>query len=152
MTKNEMKAVTEKWFKSYGFNKKGIEFIYEFDKFDLFVLFHKDRFDDYFWFVVGFRLKGDEATIMINGHPYQAYGMSMQLEISKNVHSFYYEQLDEPLYLKYLQELYNKYLLPYFEKGFEYLKVLVRKPNGGRNFSRKKPFSISQQARELILK
>lgn len=150
MTKNEIKSVTAKWFKSRGFQKNGIEFNYPFDKFDLVVLFYKDRFDEYFSFEVGFRLKGENATIMVNGHAIQAWGNKRTI-IRDELFGYYYEKWEEGEYIKCLQEIYDKYIKPYFEKEWKYLRLIANDPTCNGQFLSQEKYTVHPHAIKVIL-
>ena len=49
-------------------------------------------------------------------------------------HGFYYGELTEEQYLQLLNEMFDKYLKPYYEKGVEYLKEILL--NGDHLFER----------------
>ena len=137
MTSKEARALTKKWLKEKGFKQIKISgrnnnFIHPMGAFNVYVTFYKPWFDDCYNYEVGCYFDECEyggVTIRVldlPSNPNQFKGGISQ--------GFYYGELTEEQYLQLLDEMFDKYLKPYYEKGAAYLKEILL--NGDHLFER----------------
>jgi len=163
MTKNEIKLVAKQWFLSKGFTKGvdkafGNHFRVPLAEFDVYVMLHKDRFDEVFNFDIGFQLKNNSSGW---GHirviiPNEKYWKHITMaDGSKAVvkHNFYYEEWSKEDYTECLEKIYEIYIKPYFDLGFELLKIIAKDPTCGGKYgaSKEHPYGVHPEAVKVIL-
>ena len=132
MLKTEFKAMTKQWFLSKGFKKDTDgDFVYAFPRFEVVVMFIKDRFDEWFYFSAGFNLEGfpkvvygQEGIEVPKKYWYHYETADGAKHVSKG--AIYYEKWDKEDYRLFLEEVYNTHIRPYIEKGVKHLKALTK--------------------------
>lgn len=123
MTSKEARALTKKWLKEKGFKQikipgLGISYICPMGEFYLFIYFYKPWMGDCYRFKVGCHFEDceyGEATI-------EAANLPSNINKMNNPEGLYYGELTEEQYLRCLNEMFDKYLKPYYEEGIGYLK------------------------------
>jgi len=116
MTNNEIKAITKQWLSSKGF-KKVREMEYSctlVEQVNVVILFGRSKFSESYEFDVGFRIKGVST----------AWGW-VRTHVKNNL-SYYYEKWDKEDYLATLEQMYHKYVRPYFDLGIGYIKNIIK--------------------------
>ena len=161
MTKSEFKATTKQWLYSKGFQTmKNEKSIYPMEGFDLFVLFYKSRFDEVFYFDLGFELNGMEPPrgigqirAEIPNKKYWQYVTMADGSKHVGIESFVYEDWNKEDYLECLEKIYALYIQPYFDLGFELLKIIAKDPTCGGKFgaSKKRQYYIHPNTVKVIL-
>ena len=137
MTSKEARALTKKWLKEKGFKQikipgLGISYICSMGEFYLFIYFYKPWHDDcYFFFFFCHFTECEYGTACIRVQDLPSNPNKFKGGMS---HGFYYGELTEEQYLQLLNEMFDKYLKPYYEKGVEYLKEILL--NGDHLFER----------------
>ena len=153
MITKEANALTKKWLKEKGFKSITLKgwspastHIYPMDGFNVFITFHKDLYCYRYLFDVGFLFDGLE-------HGYGIINVR-NLPSNKNPEEreqgIFYHYLDEEQYLSCLDEMYDKYLKPYFEQGKKYLKKVAKR--GHKLFKDQRDYSymIAGDARQKL--
>lgn len=121
------KKIVFKWLKEKGFKRIIIpgsgpfDYVHSLDEFSVLISFYKERFSERFIFDVGCYFADCEcgyATIDVRGLPSNCNSKHIEQGI-------YYGELNEEQLLKCLNEMFDKYLKPYYVKGKEYLKEIV---------------------------
>ena len=133
MTTKEARTLIKKWLKEREFKPVKIpgsssDYIHSLGEFYTYITFYKDRFADAYIFEVGCYFDDCEygyATIRV-------------LDLPSNTHLFkghsqglYYGEgeLSEAQFLQCLDEMFDKYLKPYYEQGKKYLKYIILHEN-----------------------
>lgn len=149
MTNKEAKNVIFKWLKERDFKRITIpgglpyNFVYPLGDFNVMMSFYKDRFDDYFMFYVGCHFdncKYGDALIRV-------YDIPSNKNKDENPQGFYYGELTEDQLIQCLNEIFDRYLKPYYEQGNKYLKEIVL-----NEFQFNSRYSIERDARDKINK
>lgn len=111
------------------------------------ISFYKNRFDDNFFFHVGCHFDNcqyGDATIPVrdlSSNPHK-------LEDGKSLGLYYGEgELTEEQLIQCLNEIFDRYLKPYYEQGNKYLKEIVL-----NEFQFNSRYSIERDARDKINK
>lgn len=134
MTNKEAKAVIFKWLKDRDFtrikipgNSGAFDYIHSLGEFNVLISFFKNRFDDNFFFQVGCYFDNCEygyATIRVKdlkSNPHKIKG-------NHSLGLYYGEgELTEEQLIQCLNEMFDKYLRPYYVQGKKYLKEIVLK-------------------------
>ena len=129
MTYKEAKAVIFKWLKERDFKRITIpgggpfDYAHPLGDFSTLISFYKDRFDDYLIFEVGCYFDDCQygyATIRV-------YDIPSNKNKDENPQGFYYGELTEEQLIQCLNEIFDKYLKPYYEQGNKYLKEILLK-------------------------
>ena len=143
----EAKKIIFKWLREKGFKRIIIpgsgpfDYVHSLDEFSVLISFYKERFSDSFIFDVGCYFADCEygyATIDVRDLPSNQNSMN-------NPQGGYYGELNEDQLLKCLNEMFDKYLKPYYVKGKEYLKEIVL-----NEFQLNGRYSIAKGARQKI--
>lgn len=98
-------------------------YVHTFDGFSVLIEFFKDRFNDDFVFHAGCYFDDCEygdATIRVTNLPSNTHKLKNGFSLG-----LYYGELTEEQFLRCLDEMFDKYLKPYYEKGKEYLKEII---------------------------
>lgn len=149
MTNKEAKAVIFKWLKDRDFTRIKIpggapySYIHSLGDFNVMISFYKDRFDEYFIFNVGCYFDNCEYGEALIG----VFDIPSNKNKAKNRQGFYYGELTEEQLIQCLNEIFDKYLKPYYEQGKKYLKKIVL-----NEFQFNSRYSIERDAREKINK
>lgn len=129
MTNKEAKAVIFKWLKDRDFTRIKIpggapySYIHSLGEFNVMFSFYKDRFDEYFIFNVGCYFDNCEYGEALIG----VFDIPSNKNKAKNRQGFYYGELTEEQLIQCLNEIFDKYLKPYYEQGKKYLKEIILK-------------------------
>lgn len=127
MTYKEAKKVLSEWLKERGFERIQIpggapyNYVHPLGEFSVLISFYKDRFAEYLIFNVGCHFDDCEygdATVNVRN-------LTCNVNKENNRQGFYYEENTEEAFIDYLNEMFDKYLKPYYEKGKAYLKEIV---------------------------
>ena len=123
----EAKKIIFKWLREKGFKRIIIpgsgpfDYVHSLDEFSVLISFYKERFSERFIFDVGCYFpdcKYGYATIDVRSLPSNYNSKYIEQGI-------YYGELNGEQLLKCLNEMFDKYLKPYYVKGKEYLKEIV---------------------------
>ncbi len=154
MTNKEAKAVIFKWLKDRDFtrikipgNSGAFDYIHSLGEFNVLISFYKDRFNESYIFEVGCYFdycEYGEATIRVLDLPSNSHlrkGHSQGLYYGEG-------ELTEEQLIQCLNEMFDKYLKPYYVQGKKYLKEIILKESTlfGEGYS------IAKGAREEINK
>ena len=153
MTYKEAKAVIFKCLKEKDFKRITIpgggpfDYVHSLGDFNVLISFYKNRFDDNFFFHVGCHFDNcqyGDATIPVrdlSSNPHK-------LEDGKSLGLYYGEgELTEEQLIQCLNEIFDRYLKPYYEQGNKYLKEIVL-----NEFQFNSRYSIERDARDKINK
>jgi len=159
MTKSEINRTTKQWLYFKGFQKgKYNTYACPLDGFDARVLFYKDRFREVYYIDVGFILRDDpngwgQMRAMNQDSKYWHYGEMADGKKYIEKASFYYEQWNKDDYIQCLDKIYDVYIKPYFELGFELLKTIAKDPTCGGKYgaSQENPYFVHPHAVAKIL-
>lgn len=162
MTIKEAKAATTKWLKSKGFRPVKIHgrlpnlYLHSikniFEDFNVMIGFYKDRFGDYYLFDVGCLFENvnyGKASIGVRSIPSNKEKILKMADgrTIRNTQAFYYGDMTEDEYLKCLDEIFEKYLKPFYEQGVNYLReIILNESLFGEGYS------IERDARDIINK
>lgn len=161
MSNNEIKKITFEWLKSKGFEKGGDDYksfgncyIYSLSKFDIYIIFNKDRFSESYFFEIGFKVKD-----ILNGWGHVRARVPKSVSCTtadKNgIYGYNYEEWSEQDYKNCLEKMYDIYIVPYLKQGIEMLKTIIKNPTsaGGQfGVTKDTPYIIHRNAIEEILK
>lgn len=154
MTKNEAKKIIIKWLKDRDFQRimpPGCDgancYAHSMGEYYTYIEFYKDRFCESYLFEAGCYFADCEyghATTRVynlpsNPHIYEN-GLSQEI---------YYEEISEEILIRCLNEMFDKYLKPYYEKGTKYLKTILKKE---KRLFKEDSYHISRGARDKINK
>ena len=97
------------------------------EEFNVLVSYFKDRFDNDLIFHVGCHFDDCEygdATIRVINLPSNKHKIKKDFSLG-----LYFEELTEEDFLRCLDEMFEKYLKPYYDKGKNYLKEIILNPS-----------------------
>lgn len=143
----EAKKIIFKWLKEKEFKRVIIpgagpfDYVHSLGEFSVLISFYKERFSESFIFDVGCYFDDCEygyATIDVRN-------LSSNQNSINNPQGIYYGELNGEQLLNCLDEMFDKYLNPYYVKGKEYLKEIVL-----NEFQFDGKYSIAKGARQKI--
>ena len=133
MTKQDFKRTTKDWILSKKFKKPDHVYLYYLEKFDIYFYWDKSNVAEIFGLYVGFQLhngpeevnwavKQVEVTNKKYWKPILMGDGSTQIFKS----NFYYEDWTKEDYLEELEEVYKRYIQPYFDLGIKHVKTIAK--------------------------
>ena len=154
MTYSEAKKTILKWLKDRDFQKhvspdtKGNNCYKHFmGEFYTYIDFYKDRFSERILFNAGcyFDCEHGYATTRVYNLP-SSPPHTYHKGLSQGI---YYEEISEEILIRCLNEMFDKYLKPYYEQGTKYLKTILVKE---KTLFKEDYYHISGGARDKINK
>ncbi len=121
MTKNEIKAITGKYFIGLGFVKERDWYNYVCEKFYVSILFKHSPYEQSYEICIELCIPDIRSDI---GY-YGGIGTPC-LNNGTYIKEFFYSNLTKEKYLTYLNEIYEANIKPFFEQGEKYVKHLVK--------------------------